>query len=252
MISCFQRIRYILAIAVVAIAASAQTQAPPRRITEEIRRINAAARVLEGLMATPGKGVPEEVLAAVKCVAVVPSMTRGGFLVGEKFGKGVATCRTSKGWSGPAPFTITGGSWGLQFGGEAVDLLMLVMNEKGTRALQANKLQLGTVGSVAAGPVGRQVDTAIDWKERSEVLTYSRTRDRFTGIELNGAVVKQDEEETRALYGKAVPLRAILAGKIAPPEGTESFLSAVQKYAQSGGTTSTESSTETRKLARLD
>ena len=250
MISCFHRIRFILWIAMLAMAASAQTLESSRRSSEEIRRINAAARVLEELMATPDKGIPEEVLVAARCVAVVPSMTRAGFLVGEKFGKGVATCRTSKGWSGPAPFTVTGGSWGLQFGGEAVDLLMLVMNEKGVRTLQANKLQLGSAGSVAAGPIGQQSDTTVDWKERSEVLTYSRTRGRFTGIELNGAVVKQDEQQTRALYGKLVAFRAILAGKVAAPEGTESFLSAVQKYAQSGGTTSMESSTDIRLATR--
>jgi SH3 domain-containing YSC84-like protein 1 len=210
-----------------------------RRSSDEIRQVNAAARVLEEIMATPERGIPEEILGSAKCVAVVPSMLKSGFLVHEKFGKGVATCRTSKGWSGPAPFTVTGGSWGLQFGGEAVDLLMLVMNDKGMKALQANKLQLGTDGRVAAGPVGQQVDSAIDWKAGSEVLTYLRARGRFTGIELNGAIIKQDEEQTKSLYGKMVPLRSILGGKLAPPEGTESFVSAVQRYAQSRGTTST-------------
>ncbi len=209
-----------------------------RHASEEIRRVNAAAQVLEEVMATPDKGIPEDLLAAARCVAIVPSMMKGGFLVGAKFGKGVATCRTSKGWSGPAPFTIAGGSWGLQFGGEAVDLLMLVMNEKGVKALQANNLRLGTEGSVAAGPVGRQAEADTDWKTRSEVLTYSRARGVFTGIELNGAVIKQDDEETRTLYGKMLTFRRILAGKIAAPEGSERFLSAVQKYSQPRGATS--------------
>jgi SH3 domain-containing YSC84-like protein 1 len=215
----------------------AQTQDSTRRNSDEIRHINAAARVLEEIMATPDKGIPEEILTAAKCVAVVPSMMKSGFLVRDKSGKGVATCRTSKGWSGPAPFTVTGGSWGLQFGGEAVDLIMLVMNDKGVRALQANKLQLGADGSVAAGPVGQQVNPVVDWKERSEVLTYSRARGRFNGIELNGAIIKQDDEQTKSLYGKIVPFRAILSGKLPPPGGTESFLSAVQRYAQSRGST---------------
>jgi len=222
-----------------AIPVIGQNQELPRRSSDEIRHINAAARVLEEIMATPDKGIPEDILSSAKCVAVVPSMMKSGFLVREKFGKGVTTCRTSKGWSGPAPFTVTGGSWGLQFGGEAVDLLMLVMNDKGMRALQANKLQLGSEGSVAAGPVGQQVDPAVDWKTRSEVLTYSRARGRFTGIELNGAIIKQDEDQTKSLYGKLVPFRSILGGKLPPPEGTESFLSAVQRYAQARGTTST-------------
>jgi lipid-binding SYLF domain-containing protein len=215
----------------------AQTLDSTRRNSDEIRHINAAARVLEEIMATPDKGIPEEILTAAKCVAVVPSMMKTGFLVRDKSGKGVATCRTSKGWSGPAPFTVTGGSWGLQFGGEAVDLIMLVMNDKGVRALQANKLQLGADGSVAAGPVGQQVNPVVDWKERSEVLTYSRARGRFNGIELNGAIIKQDDEQTKSLYGKIVPFRAILSGKLPPPGGTESFLSAVQRYAQSRGST---------------
>jgi lipid-binding SYLF domain-containing protein len=235
-----------------ATALLAHTQDLSRRNSEEIRHINAAARVLEEIMSTPDKGIPEEILTVAKCVAVVPSMMKSGFLVREKFGKGVATCRTSKGWSGPAPFTVTGGSWGLQFGGEAVDLLMLVMNDKGMRSLQANKLQLGTEGSVAAGPVGQQADPAIDWKERSEVLTYSRARGRFTGIELNGAVIKQDDEQTKSLYGKMVPFRAILSGKLAPPEGTQSFLSAVQRYAQSRGTTSTGTSTAGTQLIGMN
>jgi lipid-binding SYLF domain-containing protein len=235
-----------------ATALLAQTQDSSRRNSDEIRHINAAARVLEEIMATPDKGIPEEILTAAKCVAVVPSMMKGGFLVRERFGKGVATCHTSKGWSGPAPFTVTGGSWGLQFGGEAVDLIMLVMNDKGVRALQANKLQLGADGSVAAGPVGQQGSPVVDWKERSEVLTYSRARGRFTGIELNGAIIKQDDEQTKSLYGKMAPFRAILSGKLPPPGGTESFLSAVQRYAQSRGTTSTGMSAAGTQLTGLE
>jgi lipid-binding SYLF domain-containing protein len=214
----------------------------------EIRRIDAAARVLEEIMATPDKGIPEELLASAKCVAVVPAMMKRGFLVDERFGKGVATCRTSKGWSGPAPFTITGGTWGLQFGGEAVDLLMLVMNEKGMRTLQANRLRLGGESSVAAGPVGQHRDAAPDEKTGPEVLTYSRARGLFTGIELNGAVIKQDDDQTRALYGKMVPLRSILAGKLPAPEGTKAFLSAVERYSGPRGTTSTKASDDAAQL----
>jgi SH3 domain-containing YSC84-like protein 1 len=222
---------------------SAGQTSADQRTSDEIKRVDAAARVLEVVMETPDKGIPEDLLGAAKCVAVVPSMMKGGFLIAEKSGKGVATCRTAKGWSAPAPFTIGAGSWGLQFGGEAVDLLFLVMNEKGMRALQANNLKLGE-GSVAAGPVGRQADPATDWNTRSEVLTYSRARGLFTGIELNGAVIKQDDEETRTLYGKMIPFRSILAGKVTPPQGTQSFLSAVQRYAQSPRTKLTGASLE--------
>jgi lipid-binding SYLF domain-containing protein len=199
--------------------------------SDEIKRINASATVLEEIMATPDKGIPQDILRSAKCVGVVPSMIKGGFIVGGRYGKGVATCRTKKGWSGPAPFTIAGGSWGLQFGGEAVDLVMLVMNDKGMQELLASKFKMGGEGSVAAGPVGRQVEGNTDWKMRSEVLTYSRARGIFAGIELNGAVIKQDDDSTRVLYGKMVPFKAILTGRAHAPEGSERFLTALSKYA---------------------
>lgn len=199
--------------------------------SDEVKRVNAAAKVLDEIMATPDKGVPQDIFKSAKCVAVVPSMIKGGFIVGGRYGKGVATCRTANGWSAPAPFMIAGGSWGLQFGGEAVDLVMLVMNQQGMEHLLASKFKLGAEGSVAAGPIGRQAEGSTDWKMKSEVLTYSRARGVFAGIELNGAVIKQDNDETRVLYGKMVPFRAILTGKLPAPRGTEAFVGAVRKYA---------------------
>jgi SH3 domain-containing YSC84-like protein 1 len=199
--------------------------------SDVVKRINAAAKVLDEIMATPDKGIPEDALANAKCIAVVPSMIKGGFIVGGRYGKGVATCRTAKGWSAPAPITIAGGSWGLQFGGEAVDLVMLVMNQKGMDSLLSSKFKLGADASVAAGPVGRQAEGSTDIKMRSEVLTYSRARGVFAGIELNGAVVKQDDDETRVLYGKMVPFRAILSGRVPAPPSAQPFLAAVRKYA---------------------
>ena len=199
--------------------------------SDVVKRINAAAKVLDEIMATPDKGIPEDALANAKCIAVVPSMIKGGFIVGGRYGKGIATCRNAKGWSAPAPISIAGGSWGLQFGGEAVDLVMLVMNQKGMDALLSSKFKLGADASVAAGPVGRQAEGSTDIKMKSEVLTYSRARGVFAGIELNGAVVKQDDDETRVLFGKMVPFRAILSGRVPAPAECQSFLSAVRKYA---------------------
>jgi len=199
--------------------------------SEPVKRIHAAANVLNEIMGAPDKGIPREVLEDAKCVAVVPSMIKGGFIVGARYGKGVATCRTESGWSAPAPFTVAGGSWGLQIGGEAVDLVMLVMNDKGMQHLLASKFKLGAEGSAAAGPVGRQAEANTDWKMRAEVLTYSRARGVFAGLELNGAVIKQDDDDTRILYGKAVPFREILTGRVAAPRGSEPFLAAVRKYA---------------------
>ncbi|PYX78245.1 MAG: hypothetical protein DMG70_32340 [Acidobacteria bacterium] len=199
--------------------------------SDEVKRVQGAARVLDEIMAMPDKGIPQDVFKSARCVAVVPSMIKGGFIVGGRYGKGVATCRTTNGWSAPAPIGIAGGSWGLQFGGEAVDLVMLVMNQQGMDHLLSSKFKLGAEGSVAAGPIGRQAEASTDWKMSSEVLTYSRARGVFAGIELNGAVIKQDNDETRVLYGKMVPFGAILSGKIAPPRGTEAFVAAVSKYA---------------------
>ena len=201
------------------------------KTSDEVKRINSAANALDEIMGAPDKGIPQEVFEGAKCVAVVPSMIKGGFIVGARYGKGVATCRTSSGWSAPAPITIAGGSWGLQFGGEAVDLVMLIMNDKGMEHLLSSKFKLGAEGSVAAGPVGRQAEANTDWKMRSEVLSYSRARGIFAGLELNGAVIKQDGDDTRHLYGKEVPFKDILTGQVPEPQGTQRFVSAVRKYA---------------------
>jgi lipid-binding SYLF domain-containing protein len=151
---------------------------------------------------------------------------------GGNHGKGVATCRTATGWSAPAPFSIAGGSWGLQIGGQAIDLVMLVMNQKGMDALLSSKFKVGADASAAAGPVGRQTEASTDWKLKAEVLTYSRARGIFAGIDLSGARISQDKDETRVLYGKMIPFATVLSGKVNPPDGSEPFLAAVRKYAQ--------------------
>jgi len=213
-------------------AATYAADADDKNASAEVKRVQSAATVLDEIMGTPDKGIPREILESAKCIAVVPSMIKGGFIIGARYGKGVATCRTSvAGWSAPAPLTIAGGSWGLQFGGEAVDVVMLIMNEKGMQNLLSSKFKLGAEGSAAAGPVGRQAEANTDWKMRAEVLTYSRARGVFAGLELNGAVIKQDEDDTRVLYGKLVPFKTILEGSVAPPAGTHRFVATVSKYA---------------------
>jgi lipid-binding SYLF domain-containing protein len=197
---------------------------------KELDRVNAAAKVLNQVMAAPDKGIPEEILSAADCVAIVPSMLKGGFVFGANYGKGVATCRTARGWSAPAPFRIEGGSWGLQIGGEAVDLIMLVMNQQGLENLLSSKFKIGADASAAAGPIGRHVEGETDWKMRAQVLTYSRARGAFAGITLNGAVVKQDTDDTIALYGKEVTFRSLLSGQVPPPAGTRPFIAEVAKY----------------------
>jgi lipid-binding SYLF domain-containing protein len=151
--------------------------------------------------------------------------------VGGAHGRGMATCRTTTGWSAPAPLTTTGGSVGLQIGGQAVDLIMVVMNDRGMQALLTNKFKLGADASVAAGPVGRHTEGATDWKLRAEVLTYSRARGLFAGISFNGAVIKQDEDATGELYGRQIDFKTILTGSVQPPQSAEKFLAAVRQAA---------------------
>lgn len=197
------------------------------------QRVNSAATVLEEIMATPDKGIPVEILDSARCVAVVPSLLKGGFIVGGAHGRGVATCRTANGWSAPAPFTVTGGSLGFQIGGQAVDLVMMIMNDRGMQALLSSKFKIGVDASAAAGPVGRHVEGSTDWKLRAEVLTYSRARGLFAGVTLNGNAIRQDDDSTGELYGRFVSFKTILTGAVASPPAGEPFVAAVRKAAAS-------------------
>jgi len=191
-------------------------------------RLGNAAAVLHEIMAAPDQGIPEEVLEHAKCVAVVPHLVKGGLIFGAKGGKGVATCRTADGWSAPAFFTVSGGSLGLQIGVEAVDLVMIIQNEKGMQHLLSNKFQLGADASAAAGPVGRHASANTDWKLDTEVLTYSRAKGAFAGLSLEGASVRQDDDSRQAVYGRKVTTRAILLGQVPAPSAARAFLSAVR------------------------
>jgi SH3 domain-containing YSC84-like protein 1 len=198
--------------------------------SEQVKRMDAAATVFDEVMGTPDKGIPEELLDSAKCVAVIPSMIKIGFVFGGRHGKGYATCRTSSGWSAPAPFSVTGGSWGLQIGGEAIDGVMLVMNDDGMERMLSSKFKIGADASATAGPVGRHVEGETDWKMRAEVLTYSRARGAFAGVTVNGASITQDKDGTRILYGRMIPSAQILKGQVKAPEGSHKFVATVRKY----------------------
>jgi SH3 domain-containing YSC84-like protein 1 len=200
--------------------------------TKAADRIQAAAEVLNEIQGTPDQGIPSEVLGSAECVAVVPSMLKGGFIVGAHYGRGVASCRTPKGWSAPAFFIMEGGSFGLQIGGQAVDLVMLIMNDNGMKNLLSSQFKLGADASVAAGPVGRQAAADTDWKMRAQVLSYSRASGVFAGLELNGAVVKQDNDSTREFYGRVVPFKTSLKGEIDAPKAAYPFLDTLAKWAK--------------------
>jgi lipid-binding SYLF domain-containing protein len=194
---------------------------------ETIDRMDHAGAVLHEIMSAPDRGIPEEVLDRAKCVAVVPHMIKGGFVFGAEGGRGVATCRTANGWSAPAFFAITGGSWGAQIGVEGIDLVMIIQHDRGMRDLMSSKFELGADASAAAGPVGRHASADTDWKMNAEVLTYSRARGIFAGITLNGAAIRRDDDSTAAIYGRQIPTQRILRGEEPVPPSAQAFLDAV-------------------------
>lgn len=220
----------MLALSGFAFAADEQAQ-----VTERIQR---AGQVFQEIMAAPDKGIPGDVLEHAKCIAIVPSMVSGGFVVGAKHGRGVATCRTASGWSAPAFFDVTGGSYGLQIGAQKTDLVMLIMNDKGMNNLLSSKFELGGEAGVAAGPVGRQGTANTDWKMNAEVLSYSRSKGVFAGVDLSGASIKQDEDATKAFYNKNVTFREALTGQVPPPPAARDFLAQI-KTATSGAEAAT-------------
>jgi lipid-binding SYLF domain-containing protein len=194
-----------------------------------VDRLDHAGAVLHEIMAAPDKGIPEEVLEHAQCIAIVPHMIKGGFVFGAENGRGVATCRTANGWSAPAFFRITGGSWGLQIGVEGVDLVMIIQNERGMQHLINSNFQLGGDASAAAGPVGRHATADTDWKLNTEVLTYSRARGAFAGLTLTGADIRRDDDSTESIYGHDVSTSRILKGEVAVPTSADRFLHAVRE-----------------------
>jgi lipid-binding SYLF domain-containing protein len=196
---------------------------------ETVDRMQKSVEVLQSIMSTPDKGIPEDVLNGAKCIVVVPNLIKGGFIIGGKHGRGVASCRTPDGWSAPAFVSVGGGSWGLQIGVEGVDLVMLVMNDRGLQHLLSSKFELTGEGSVAAGPVGRQTSAGTDILLNTEVLTYARSKGVFAGLTLEGAVVEQDNSSTRAIYGHNMRFRSILSGRVPTPASGDAFLRAVSE-----------------------
>jgi lipid-binding SYLF domain-containing protein len=192
------------------------------------KRLQSASEVLQETMSAPDKGIPEEVMEGAKCIAVIPHEIRGGLVLGARYGKGVATCRTAKGWSAPAFFTITGGSWGAQVGLEGIDNILMIMDQKGMERLLSDKFQVGAQASAAAGPVGRHASAGTDWKLETEILSYARAKGAFVGASLDGAWVRPDNEAMLAVYGQDASARDVLRGSVPPPSSAHTFLAAVR------------------------
>src|SRR4029453_12393192 len=209
--------RMILAAALAIATLGAKDGEPAKRLTE-------AAAVFSEVMATPDKGIPEEMLAHAHCIVIVPGLKTGAFVVGGKYGKGYLSCRNKSGlgWSAPGTVRIEGGSVGFQIGGSTTDLIMLVMNARGADKLLSSKFTLGAEGSVAAGPVGRTATAQTDAQMHAEILSWSRSQGLFAGLALEGATLRQDLDDNATLYGKRLENREIVTTRVrAPKAGTK-------------------------------
>jgi len=195
-----------------------------------VERLQDAQAVVTQIMAAPDKGIPEGILSGATCLAVIPSFKKAAFLVGAQYGQGVATSRTPRGWSAPVFVQLAGGSFGFQIGGQATDLIIVAMNEQGLQDMLKNKFKIGADAAASAGPVGRNAQAGTDWKMNAELLTYSRSKGLFAGIDLDGTVLSQNEDDTRVIYGNAIPFETILKGNQATPEEARPFVRTVAKY----------------------
>jgi lipid-binding SYLF domain-containing protein len=197
-----------------------------------------ATNVLNEIMEAPDRGIPHDLFEKAVCVGIVPSEIKGALLVGGTYGRGVLVCRVHGNgpWGAPSMFTLGGGSFGFQIGGEATDVVFIVRNEAGARKLVQDSVKLGGDISVTAGPVGRTAEGATDAQLHAEILSYSRTRGLFAGVSLEGAVVKQDRDDNRDLYGHKITAREILIdGRVAAPPAAEPLDRALTKYSPRGG-----------------
>ena len=187
---------------------------PPLRgsnTKEGASQANKSAQVLKEIMGAPDKGIPGDLLAKAECVAVFPKVVKAGFILAGQGGRGVASCRTSSGWSAPAFFEIKGGSVGLQIGGQATDFVLLFMNEGGMQSLLSDKFELGGDASVAAGPVGRTTSATTDIKMDAQILSYSRSKGLFAGVSLKGSVISPEKSDMKGTYGEGVTAQTVLA-----------------------------------------
>ena len=193
-------------------------------------RLDAARDVLNQVMSTPDKQIPDSILKSATCVGVVPGMLKGAFIFGAEYGQGVVSCHTPRGWSGPVFIRMAGGSWGFQIGGQGTDLVLVAVNHKGFQDLLHSQFKIGADASAAAGPVGRNAQASTTWKLQSELLTWSRSKGLFAGVDLSGVGVSQNTSDTDAFYGSPHTFQSILDGEVPVPEDARPFVRTVAKY----------------------
>jgi lipid-binding SYLF domain-containing protein len=193
-------------------------------------RLDAARDVLNEIMATPDKSIPDSIVKDATCVGVVPGMVKGAFIFGAEYGQGVVTCHTAHGWSAPVFIRMAGGSWGFQIGGQGTDLVLVAVNQKGFQDLLHSQFKIGADASAAAGPVGRDAQASTNWKMQSELLTWSRSKGLFAGVDLSGVGVSQNTADTDTFYGAPHTFQSILRGDVPVPEDARPFVRTVAKY----------------------
>src|ERR1017187_338411 len=194
-------------------------------------RVDAAKTVLDQIMSAKDRTIPMNVLEHATCVAVVPGMIKGAFVFGAQYGQGVVTCRTGHGWSAPVFLRMAGGSFGFQAGGQSTDLVRVAVNDRGFQDLLKNKFKIGGDAAASAGPVGRNTQAATDWKMSAELLSYSRNKGLFAGIDLDGTSVTQNKEDTEIYFGAPHPFESVLKGIDVPvPAGAVPFVRTVARY----------------------
>ena len=197
---------------------------------DDVARTQKAAQVFKEIMDTPDKGIPHDLLESAKCIAIIPGDKKFAFIFGGSYGRGVATCRTSHGWSAPMFVAIDGGSVGYQIGGSSTDIVMLFMNDRALHSLLSDKFKLGADASVAAGPVGRSAAAGTDLKLNAQILSYSRSKGVFAGVSLDGAVVQVDKSGDQGMYGADVDRHEIVDGKVAMPASARDLIHELGAY----------------------
>jgi lipid-binding SYLF domain-containing protein len=198
--------------------------------TPTAHRLREASTVFEEIMASPDRGIPEDLLAKAHCIVIVPGLKKGAFLVGATYGKGFVSCRNSRGWAAPGAIRVEGGSFGLQAGGSETDMILLVMNDRGAQRLLTTQFTLGAEGAVAAGPVGRSATAQTDAGMRAEILSWSRSRGVFAGLAVQGATLRQDSDDNRELYGRSVDNRELVDQAVVAPRAAMKLLALLTRY----------------------
>jgi len=230
--------RKLTGLAVIAVILAIQGEAPGSTARKDAEQLRKATNVLQEILATPDKGIPEDLMRKAVCVGVIPAELRFAFVVGGSYGRGVLVCRRGGNgpWGAPSMFTVGGANVGFQIGGKATDVVFVVMNPSGARKLVQDSVKLGADASVAAGPVGRTAQAATDAQMHAEILSYSRSQGIFAGVALDGAVLKQDRDDNRALYGRWVTARQILIqGIVAVPPAARPLDHILAEYFPRGG-----------------